>query len=284
MKLEQFEVYDQQALMTGKPFIGVRDGRRYLIHRLGWTDGHRTEQIKEALENAVMPGSNIAIPEYLRVGNELFSVDFCGREAVSACPSAAICALPQGFIRQIARSAAAALATLERAGIIHGNISCHSFQLNAAQNGTLYVQLTGLADAGIVGKLAPVRGNANEYTAPHLANQAVKTPFAEDVYALGMCLHLWFTGDLPVCDSVSDRQGWLLSDRLPRDLIPIVGMLLAPRSEHRPRASAVLRILQRESPVKTAWNYQCFHDFDYSVQYIRTVLECLKEEKKFLTL
>ena len=280
-----YEIGSADALNVDGICVGTRGGRRYRIRVCGGRmDARRRQLLADALNRAILPDSNVTMPDIFLADRRYYSAEVIDENELHGCPSSALCLLGLGHRRRIVLSAVSAVATLERANIVHGSLSPECFRLCRASDGSFYMRLTGLARAGIRQVMCPDRRGDMTWQAPNGPDDAGSLSATEDTYALGMCIHYWLTGDTPVWAEVSERQISLLSDQLGEALIPVVGMMLAPKPEQRPLPSAVLRMFGGKITATSKTRYAQYTGGQYSADYAGDVTDALLLEDPTCTL
>jgi eukaryotic-like serine/threonine-protein kinase len=155
----------------------------------------------------------------------------------------------------ITRQTAEALATLHRAGFIHGDVKPDNLRLVDPANATLidlgFAHRPGENAAFL--RAGYVLGTAN-YLAPELCDAEPSEDYRCDVFSLGVTLFELLTGKLPYppgslsqtfrrhhCDPPADVRRH--ADGLPPALAILVERLLAHKPEDRPKAASVVQQL-----------------------------------------
>lgn len=260
-------------------FFAERDGGAYIVQPCGQGfDARRRVTIQWVLQSAILPESNLSVPDIFEADGSWYSADLLTETELWDLPIAAMGALGPGHQRRLVLSAVSALAALERAGIVHGNIAPRNLRIQRARDGSLCVRLIGLARAGIVGVMLPQRGGNPGYADENPEMDVTRLRSTEDVFALGACLHLWFSNDFPVALGGDGRESFLLSDRIPPALLPVIGIMLAPKPENRPLPSALMRILESILRLRTAQTYRTYPDPEDSAEYRQLIQDAIRQQ------
>ena len=88
-------------------------------------------------------------------------------------------------------------------------------------------------------------------------------------------MHYWLSGELPVYSVVSEAQHYLISDRIPRQMVPVIGMMLAPKPFMRPTASAVIWMLQDEVKVNSSTEYKTYSSAQPDHEYLDEIVAAI---------
>ena len=163
--------------------------------------------------------------------------------------------LPAAEAVGVARQVAEAAAALHRAGFLHGDVKPDNVVLTG--DGTAVLIDLGFAhrpgeNAAFL-RAGYVMGTA-DYLAPELCGARPREDFAADLFSLGVMLFQALSGRLPyapgsvketmrrhAAEPPADARG--LGGGVPPELAALVGRLLAPRPDDRPRAAAVVQQL-----------------------------------------
>ena len=263
------------------PFLAIRDGRQYLLRRCDarMTDA-RVKQLRGRLNDAALPGGSLLVPELMWAQSAWYAAVPLGDEGLRDVPPMTMAVLGRGQQRRLVLSAVNALAALERAGLVHGSVDRNAFQLNLAGDGALTVRLQGLESAGNAdGRdgMSPFRRGSKSCQAPEIARGA-RAAFVEDVFALGVCVHEWLTGELPLYRGVTSRQELLIASSIPAPLATVLGMMLAPDPNQRPLASALSKLLARDITVRSAFTYQTYESAPVPDDYARILLDGIRAQ------
>jgi len=276
MKIGDYESLPGKFVSWETPFLAAKGGRVYSVRKCAEeVRGRRLRQIRRAMRKAFEEKSCLIMPDIFRVKNAYYSAEAIGRLCFEDLPAGFIFALEGGQKRRIVLSALSALAVLERNGIVHGNIDRHAFHLDVARDGGMFMYLGGLDRCGIIGKFPPVFLCDREFIAPEAADLGVEISSAADVFSMGMCMHYWLSGELPVYSVVSEAQHYLISDRIPRQMVPVIGMMLAPKPFMRPTASAVIWMLQDEVKVNSSTEYKTYSSAQPDHEYLDEIVAAI---------
>lgn len=259
MNIGPYEIQRQVRLPGATASCATRDEARYVLWNYDSpVDSHRQSTLKNAY-SGLIEGANITVPRWHKEKGTLYAVEKCRDEELLELPLTAVSQLSPGHQRRLLLSAVSAVATLERHGLVHGNLNREAFRICRSQDNSLSFQLVGLGAAGMAGGFEPLRIGNGDYAAPETsAARAVSS--AEDVFSLGVCFHVWLTGNLPVLGKATERQFMLVSDRVPKALVPIVGTMLSPKPEQRPSATALQKILEGVLKMRTTHKYKLWYE------------------------
>lgn len=150
------------------------------------------------------------------------------------------------------------LKNLHAQGVVHADLKPSNIILKKTASGNYTLKLIDF-DAGFLEK-EPRRGESvifdPVYVAPEtivaLGDVSVNLTSKIDIYALGLLIHQYFTGELPklpegylyAADAMLNGEKATLSKSLPLWLAELVSLMLRPDPEERPDISTVFQWIQ----------------------------------------
>ena len=279
MKIGDYETLPGKFVSSETPFLATKGIRVYLLRRCPEeVRGRRLRRITRAMRKAFNEESSVITPDIFRDKKVYYSAERIGRLCLEDLPAGFVYAMESGQKRRIVLSALSALAVLERNGIVHGNIDRHVFHMDVSRDGGVFMRMGGLERCGIVGKFPPVFCGDRVGMAPEATNPEVEITSAADVFSMGICMHYWLSGELPVHSVVSEYQHYLISDRIPEKIVPVIGMMLAPEPLMRPTASAVIWMLQDVVEVDSARAYKTYSSPPPDEEYLDEMIAAVYPE------
>ena len=193
-------------LRPGQTVIAQRDGRSFVLGMCGRTmNRSRAEAVTRFLGETVIEGANLAVPEVFEAVGGWYAATPCRQDMHAWFPARYLACFPRESRMTYLLTALAAVLTLTRAGAVHGTLSSDSFRLSVTPEGYVRAVLTeGLAEIGFDGK-QPLGFSREEWLrAPEIRSGRGPVTDKADVYSLGMCCHLWMTGEYPRLADTSD--------------------------------------------------------------------------------
>lgn len=178
--------------------LAVKNGSLYQVFRCNpFMTDDRASSLSSFYDEIIHPDSNIVKPV-------LFQIDGVWYHAVEYRPR--ICesmpviyyrCFPTLMKKHIVLTALAAIDTLGRNGAIHGSLSPERFQFSMSEEGFVYSTLMGgLTDIGYNGH-SPLPSSTVPFYAPDVWIEKGPPSSASDVFAMGVCCHVWLCGEYP---------------------------------------------------------------------------------------
>lgn len=234
--------------MDGKDALCVREGRLYRLLRCddGMT-ADRADAVAQALGKAILPGSNTVIPAFFEADTGWYCAVPWQEEIFRGLPLSYLRHLPEKARMHLALLAVSALETVHQGGVVHGSLTADCFRLTVTPGGVLCPVLMDLRHAGTKAHPPLCPDRASPYASPEARNGKAPTA-ASDVFALGLCLHLWFAGELPRCrnanlPTLARNTAWLCDD-IPEGVRSVIAAMLEASPADRPALSEVFKRLR----------------------------------------
>lgn len=232
----------------GSDALGALDGRLFRLQRCddGMT-ADRADAIAQALSKAILPGSNTVIPAFFEADTGWYCAVPWQEEVFRGLPLTYLQHLPEKARMHLALLAVSALETLHQGGVVHGSLTADCFRLTVAPGGVLCTVLEDLRHAGTKAYPPMNPDRSSPYASPEARIGKAPTA-ASDVFALGLCLHLWFAGELPRCRNANQitlsRNTVWLCDAIPMGIRSVIASMLEASPADRPALSEVFKRLR----------------------------------------
>lgn len=245
--------------MDGNDFLCVREGRLYRLMRCPEAmTADRADALTQALRKAILSGANTMIPNFFEADTGWHCAVPYQEEVFRGLPRTYLCSLPEKARLHLALLAVSALEALHRGGMVHGSLTADCFRLTVSPGGVLCPVLEDLRPIGTKGH-PPLRPDRHSpYTAPEIFSGKTPTS-ASDVFSLGLCLHLWFAGELPRYRSPNtlapSRDTVLLCDAIPTGIRSVLASMLDAVPASRPALSDVFTRLRSGAGTSTDPTY-----------------------------
>lgn len=219
MKIGGYELLDPPEALENQGYaMASKDGQAYRVVRCAREmNAFRAKRVTAWLAGVIRPGSNLVRPELLEAGGAWYAVSAYGEGFFDHLPERYLSCLPERGKTDILLTAMAAVEALSRNGCVHGSLAPEQFRFSVMGQGVLCAVLQGgLQHIGFRGTPPLSVTRTGPYAAPELSAGGHPTE-KSDVFAMGMCLHLWACGELPRRGSPEDgdKAEWLISDSLP---------------------------------------------------------------------
>lgn len=197
-------------------------------------NAERASALNDCFARGIIKGGNVAVPEFI-----------C-EQGCWVCAEQPYPSLLDGYgarffplfapahRQRILLSAANALRTLHRAGLVHGSLSASALRVAPAGDRSFHVHLTGFAYCCKIGQTSAA-GYPVGYVSPR-AGKAAPTPQA-DIFALGVCFYLWMVGCLPRWDGIG---AVLVPNSVPRAYCRLFSAMLRQKGTAYPTLEQIL--------------------------------------------
>lgn len=228
--------------------LGTRDGRLYRLQPCPEElNDHRAAAIARALGECVLPDTNILLPDFFEADTGWFTAVPYREDVFLGLPPAYLRCLPDKARRHMLLLAASALEVLSRGHVVHGSLNPDCFRLTVSEVGVLCLVLEDLRPAGTAA-YPPIRPDRSSPFASPEARIGKPPTTASDMFALGLCMHFWLTGELPrnrqELPAAPTRKVVWISDAVPVWARSVLLSMLEANPAARPKPQDVLKRLR----------------------------------------
>ena len=219
----------------------------------------------DALERC-RTGNNMIVHDFFRSGSKYYAVT--ERVYTSGLALEDVHTLTQSKRDTLIKALLHSVASLHEHGIVHADLKPDNLLLKKTRDDYLTVKVIDF-DAGFLeGQVPPEMQGDFVYLSPEaylrINGRDVDVSTKADVFALGLIVHQYWTGELPHLDdkykyafqAALDGGGVVVSDTIPDPLRACLGRMLAKNPSERPTLREVLDWLGVREPTASTWTEQ----------------------------
>ena len=198
-------------------------------------------------------GNNVIPHDFFRSGSKYYVVT--DRIYTSKRKADGVCRLPDNKRLTLIKALLYSVSTFHEQRIVHGDLKPDNLLLKDTKDGYLTAKIIDFDGGFVEGHMPKELQGDFVYLSPeaflHMDGNPVDVTTKADVFALGLLIHQYWTGDLPTFDSectyafqaaLSDAE-IVVSNALPEPLRTCVRRMLSKDPDARPTVSDVLERL-----------------------------------------
>ena len=229
--------------------LAIKNGSLYQVSRCNpFMTDDRAKSLTAFFDENIRPGSNIVKPVLFQIDGVWYHAVEYKPRVCENMPEIYYQCFPALLKKHIVLTALAAIDTLNRNGAVHGSLSPEQFQFSMTEEGFVYsVLIGGLPDIGHC-DYSPLPSSTFPFYAPDV--RAEKTPLspASDVFAMGVCCHVWLCGEYPRINGTDKMITQVfISSTLEKTDQSIIAAMLEINPNNRPTINQAIEAFQNKT-------------------------------------
>lgn len=204
--------------------------------------------------NTCRTGNNVLILQFFRSGTKFYIIT--DKVESDGTDPRIIAALSNDKKEAVIRSLLYSISKIHNAGLVHADLKPDNILLKKTHDGFYAAKIIDFDSGFIVGHVPANLQGDFVYLAPEtylkINEEDVNVTEKIDIFALGILIHQYWTGELPSTDSkynylfeaAIDGGNIYLSDQIPQGLKKVISRMLSADPSKRPPAETILKAYQ----------------------------------------